>query len=264
MIEKTVDIPTPEGQMNAFIAHPDAPGPFPTVVIYMDFWGFREELFDIVRRVAAAGYYCILPNFYYRIGRVSHAFYDENGRMISFELLDEERRKKALAPLESLTNDMVVRDTGSLIRFLHAGEPVRRGSMGSIGYCMGGRHVLCVMGAYPDYFHAGASLHGTNLISEKADSPHRLADKFRGELYCGFAEVDEYAGPEVIQGLQDLARQNPQFSYMHEVHIGALHGYALPDRDIYHRQGANRDWELIFAMFYRRLPPYCETVARNG
>ena len=38
-----------------------------------------------------------------------------------------------------------------------------------------------------------------------------------------------------------------------EVHPGAEHGYALPDRDIHDRRAAERDWELIFAMFRRRL-----------
>ena len=55
-------------------------------------------------------------------------------------------------------------------------------SLASIGYCMGGRHVSCVAGAYPDRFIAGASLHGTMLISDRDDSPHRLAHRFRGEL----------------------------------------------------------------------------------
>ena len=41
--------------------------------------------------------------------------------------------------------------------------------------------------------------------------------------------------------------------YSREVHPGAEHGYALPDRDIHDKRAANRDWELIFAMFRRQL-----------
>ena len=33
----------------------------------------------------------------------------------------------------------------------------------------------------------------------------------------------------------------------------ARHGYALPDRDIHDKRAANRDWDLIFAMFRRQL-----------
>ena len=41
--------------------------------------------------------------------------------------------------------------------------------------------------------------------------------------------------------------------YINEVHRGAEHGYALPDRDVFDKQSANRDWEIIFAMFRRQL-----------
>jgi carboxymethylenebutenolidase len=256
MIDRLIDVATPEGPMDTFIAHPEGNGPFPAVVIYMDFWGFREELFDIVRRVATVGYYCIMPNFYHRQGKVRTAFYDNNGRMISFEALDEERAKIALEPLNKLSNAMVVRDTKALLDFMHGGEPVRRGAIGSIGYCMGGRHVLCAAGNFPDFFRAGASLHGTNIILDQEDSPHHLADKFRGELYCGFAETDPFARPEIIRRMGEIMSRCPHVHYHHEIHKGADHGYALPDRDVFHKQGANRDWELIFAMFRRQLPPF--------
>jgi dienelactone hydrolase len=41
--------------------------------------------------------------------------------------------------------------------------------------------------------------------------------------------------------------------YYYEVHPGVEHGYALPDNDIHDKRAANRDWELIFAMFRRQL-----------
>jgi carboxymethylenebutenolidase len=43
--------------------------------------------------------------------------------------------------------------------------------------------------------------------------------------------------------------------YQHKVHMGAEHGYALPDRDIYNKQAANRDWEMIFDIYRRQIPP---------
>ena len=84
MIERMVDIPAAAGgAMDTFIVHPEEGGPFPAVFIYMDIWGLREELFDIARRVATVGYYCMVPNLYYRQGRIRHEFRDERGRMIS-------------------------------------------------------------------------------------------------------------------------------------------------------------------------------------
>ena len=41
--------------------------------------------------------------------------------------------------------------------------------------------------------------------------------------------------------------------YHHEVHMGAEHGYALPNRDIHDKKATLRDWEIILAMFRRQL-----------
>lgn len=240
--------------MDTFITHPQDGGPFPAVVVFMDVWGLREELFDIARRIATIGYYCLVPNLYYRQGRIRNAIYDDRGRMVSFDRLDPAEQQRILDPLLRLSNDMVVRDAEALTAFVRIGEPARPGPMGSVGYCMGGRFVLSVAGHLPDIFRAGACLHGTSLVSDRSDSPHLLAARMRGELYCGFAQNDPFAAPEVVATLDRLLSAAPDLRYHYETHPGAAHGYALPDRDIYDKRAANRDFELIFAMFRRQLP----------
>ena len=37
--------------MDTFVCHPDEGGPIPTVVMYMDAPGIREELRDMARRI---------------------------------------------------------------------------------------------------------------------------------------------------------------------------------------------------------------------
>jgi len=255
MKERFVDIETPSGRMETFVTHPEQDRPFPAVILYMDVWGVRDELFEIARRVGTVGYYCMVPDFYYRQGKVRHEFRNEHNRMISLHALDEERKQRVTAPGRRLSNQMVVDDTGAILEFLRRGEPVRPGGIGAIGYCMGGRHVLCVAGHYPEHVRASASLHGTYLISDAPDSPHLLAKQFRGELYCGFAETDPYAPLSMVRELEALVRPCP-VTYRHEVHQGAMHGYALPNRDIFDPHAAAHDWELIFAMFHRQIPAY--------
>jgi carboxymethylenebutenolidase len=255
MKERVVEIATPSGRMETFVTHPEQDGPFPPVIIYMDIWGVREELFEIARRVGTVGYYCMVPDLYYRQGKVRHEFRDAQNRMISLHALDEERKQQVIAPGRRLSNQMVVDDTAAILDFLGRGEPVRAGGVGTIGYCMGGRHVMCVAGQLPDRVIASASLHGTSLISDTADSPHHLVKQLRGELYCGFAEHDPYAPMSMVKELDELLRPCP-VDYRYAVHKGAQHGYALPNRDIFDAQGAARDWEMIFAMFHRRIPPY--------
>lgn len=255
MHERFVDIKTADGTMETFITHPEEPGPFPAVIIYMDVWGVREELYDIARRVGTVGYYCMVPDFYYRQGKVRFEFRNEKNQTISLSRLDEQTQREVRAPLQKLSNTMVMDDTSAILACLKGGEPVRSGGMGATGYCMGGRHVLCAAGTYPEHFIASASLHGTALISDRNDSPHRLVDKFRGELYCGFAEHDPSAPLPMVQELEELLKPCP-VHYRFTVHPGAEHGYALPDRDIHDKRAATRDWERIFAMLHRQIPPY--------
>lgn len=250
--ERIINIDTGQGAMETFITHPEQDGPFPVVIIFMDVWGIREELYDLARRVATVGYYCMVPDFYYRMGRLRWAFRDERGKMMSLSKLDEETRHDILQKHNQLTDEQVVFDTGALIGFAAGDEAASDGPMGSIGYCMGGRHAFAVAGVYPDHFRATASLHGTYLMTGKPDSVHLLIGRFRGEIYCGYAEHDPYASMEMVDVLGDLMA-GCQVDYRWQVHKGAHHGYALPDRDIFDKMAAERDWEMIFAMFRRQL-----------
>jgi carboxymethylenebutenolidase len=260
--ERLVDIPTKDGRMETFVTHPEQDGPFPPVVLYMDVWGVREELHDLARRVATVGYYCMVPDFYYRQGRIRSTFVNDKGERISLSRLSKEDQDKVLEPASKLADSMVVDDSGAILNFLGGGEePVTPGAVGSIGYCMGGRHVMQAAVHYPDRFRASASLHGTTLISDKPDSPHLRVADLRGELYCGFAEVDHYAPLSMVKQLGDLLKPC-KVGYTCEIHKGAAHGYALPDRDIFNKHAAERDWELIFSMFHRQIPPYSHRERR--
>ncbi len=253
MIESIVDIATPAGTMDAFVTHPAENGPFPAVVVFMDVWGLREELFDIARKIAVVGFHCTVPNMYYRQGRVRFDYRDERGRMRSFSALPVADQERVRNQRKSLTDEMPVEDVRSVLDFLAPQRAVKDGPKGSLGYCLGGRHAFCVAGAYPDDFRASASLHGTYLVSDGPLSADKHADKYRGEIYCGFAEHDEYAAPPIVAALATALEGRPNVRYRYRVHPGATHGYALPDRDIFNKQAANRDWEIIFAMFRRVL-----------
>ena len=252
MIERQVEIPTADGRMDAFVTHPEDGGPFPAVIVLMDIWGLREELFDVARKIAVAGYHVTVPNFWYRRGKVRYEFRDENGRMRSLNVIPQNVRDEMLDNMNRVTDAMAMADIGSVLTFL-GGEPVRQGPKGTIGYCLGGRLSLAAAAAFPDQFHASASLHGTSMVSDAPDSPHRSAGKMRGEIYCGFGERDPFTPPTTIEALDRVMKGNANVRYFGRMHPAAHHGYALPDRDVFDKTAANRDWEHIFAMYRRQL-----------
>ena len=105
MIETHADIETSDGAMNTFIVCPDEQGPHPIVLFLMDAPGKREELHDMARRIATAGYYVMLPNLYYRRVREFAIDGTPNSREVMF------------GHMNSLSNAMVVDDCRALLSY---------------------------------------------------------------------------------------------------------------------------------------------------
>jgi len=251
MSARSIDIPTPDGAMDAYVAHPDTGGRFPLVVLFMDIWGLREELFAITRRVAAEGYYAMVPNLFYREGKFSFVKRNDEGRAISFNLLPEGVQEEMRARAERLSRQTLRTDLAAILDFC-AHEPVRDGPAGSIGFCMGGREAFFAGQEFPR-FRATASLHGSRLVTPAEDSPHRSTHRMRGEVYCGFAEFDRGAPPEVIAKIEESLLGVAGLTSRTQTHRGAHHGYALPDRDVHDHAATESDWREIFAMLRRQL-----------
>src|SRR5262245_6634284 len=105
MRERFAKISTLDGHMEAFVTHPAENGPFPAVIVYMDVFGPREELYDVARRIATVGYYAMVPDFYYRNGKMRIAFPTDKRRWTLADLnKDEEGRARAAG--KALTNTM--------------------------------------------------------------------------------------------------------------------------------------------------------------
>lgn len=252
LIERQVDIPTPAGSMNVFVARPAGSAAVPLVIVCMDIWGVRPQLYEIAKRIASHGYCAVVPNFYHRDGVNGFDFRNARGQTLSMDLASKEQQDAVRRHGAALTNEMVDADVGALLRYFKT-EPVSQGPAGSVGFCMGGRHAMFIAGTRPERMAATASLHGTQLVSDKPDSPYRFADRFRGEMYFGFAEHDPYVPPSVAATLDGLLGSRPNLKYRSVMHAGAHHGYSIPDRDVYDHAAAEKDWAEIFAMFSRAL-----------
>ena len=166
--------------MDAFVVHPDEGGPFPSVFILMDIWGLREELFDVARRVAVTGYHCILPNFWYRRGKVRFEFRNEKGQMRSLLDLPQKVQDEIHDNMNLVTDPMAMADIRSALNYLDS-EPVRQGPKGSIGY-LSRRPAGAALppDTFRSEFRATASLHGTRLVNETPESPHLLRGQIQG------------------------------------------------------------------------------------
>jgi carboxymethylenebutenolidase len=242
MIERDVNVTSRTGDIPSFAVCPDGPGNFPAIILYMDAPGIREELRNLARRIAKHGYFCLLPDMYYRLGTLR----------FDFVRRAEGLRPAMFAAMNSLTNALVTTDTAAWLGFLDAQEKVKPGPVGCIGYCMSGRYVATAAARFPNRFAAAASLYGVGIVTDAEDSPHSLADRIKGEMYFAFAETDEYVPPTVIPTLRKTL-DKAGVRYGLDVFPNTHHGFQFPERDVYETQAAEESWSKIVAMWDRNL-----------
>jgi len=245
MIEATVDITTADGLMETFVCRPERGGPYPAVCFLMDAYGIREELRDMARRLATVGYYVLLPNLYYRAGRdtIFGADVVEAGS-------SEHTRMRAIRT--TMTIPPVMQDVAAMLAFVDRQEAVMPGAVGCHGYCMSGPYALAASARYPGRIAAAASFYGTWLVSEAEESPHRSFDKVTGELYIACAEHDALAPLPMVEELQGWFKQAGIAGEI-EMYPGVHHGFAFPQRWCYDKPAAERHWERLLALYWRRL-----------
>ena len=240
--EQDFVIDTKAGHMPGFTAAPAEGGPFPPVIFYMDAPGYREELRNMARRIAKAGYFCVLPDMYYRIGTLRFDLLNRNDAMT----------KVIFAAMDHLTNEMVVEDTGCMLAWIDAQAKAKAGPVGCIGHCMSGRYVTTVAARFGTRIKAAASLYGVGIITDAEDSPHLLLDQIQGELYYGFAEVDQHVADHVVPALRK-ALDKAGAAYRVEVFEGTAHGFCFSERQAYAPEASEAAWARLFDLWERRL-----------
>jgi carboxymethylenebutenolidase len=243
MKERTIDIATRDGAMPTFITHPELEGPHPAVILYMDAPGYREELKDFARRIGTVGYYCMLPNLYYRDG-------GPNFPPASDRTQEQSDRLRRL--MDGLSQERILSDTEAMLDVIDSDSSARNGAMGCIGWCMSGPFVVWVSAHWPQRFKALASLHGVRMMTEAPDSPHALIPKLDAEQYYGFAESDHWAPLDMVARFKEELEGHGANALV-EVHPGTEHGFVFPQRKVFHKAEAERNWERVFAMYKRQL-----------
>ena len=243
MIENVRDVGTRDGAMEIFTAHPEGPGPFPVVVLYMDAPGVREELYDFTRRIGAEGYFAVLPDLYYRRGRVR----------LDLRSATDPQRKEMFEHMRSLSNAGVAADTASLLAHLEDESAAASGPKGCIGYCMSGQFVMTVAGTFPEHFRACISCYGVGIVTDREDSPHNLAANVQGEIFFAFAENDEYVPDASIEVLRHTL-SDAGISHDVEIYPATEHGFCFPERKwCYVKHAAEDVWQRSFAIWKRQL-----------
>jgi carboxymethylenebutenolidase len=228
MIEQTVEVPAQRGAIATFLVHPERDGPFPLVLIFMDAPGMRDELRDMARRLAAVGYYVMLPDLYHQQG-------GQGG-----------------GALGGLTMTVVMDDADRLLNFADQDPAASPGVAGCVGYCMSGAYAVNFAARHPERIAAAASICGVKLVSDQDDSAHLALQRAAAEVYFACAQHDDWAPLEMVDALETATKAHKPAGEV-EVYPGVRHGFVFPDGQAFDRPAAERHWERLFSLFRRRL-----------
>ncbi|WP_328876392.1 dienelactone hydrolase family protein [Streptomyces sp. NBC_00287] len=241
MPTKTLQIPTADGQADAFAAFPVHGEQHPGVLMYADGFGIRPVLREMARELAGHGYYVLVPNLFYRHGTAPVIELPEH--------IGEEARPAVFAQLmpliEAHTADRVLRDADAYLRFLTAQPEVSAGPVAVTGYCIGGLLATRTAAAHPGQVAALAAFHGPVGV----DGPDSLS-KLSAEVHFGHAESDLTS--EAL-GELNKALDAAGVGYTSEIYPGTVHGFTMSDTDAFNPAAMQRHWDRLLPLLGRTL-----------
>ena len=241
MVAETITYQGAAGDfINAYMARPLGPGPFPGIVAIHHMPGWDEWYREATRKFAHHGYVAISPNLYFRDGHGT----------------PEDVAAKVRAS-GGVADDQVVGDLTGAMRLLRS-LPYSNSKVGIWGTCSGGRHAYLTACRVPE-FDAIIDCWGGRVVMAEAD----LTDKFpvapidyTKELSCPLLGIfgEEDHSPTVEQVAQHEAElQKHGKDYEFHMYPDAGHGFFYYNRPAYRQAQAVDGWEKMFAFLGKHL-----------
>lgn len=231
MIEKPIEIRTPDGLADGLLIQPEKDGRWPGVLYFTDIGGIRDSNRGMASRLAGEGYAVLLPNIFYRDGKPP--IFKAGVKFGDAEFM--KRMKEISSPL---TSEAVERDLSAYIDFLAHQPSISGKAFGAVGFCFSGQMALRAAALRPDQIAAVASFHGGGLYTDAPTSPHTLLPRVKARLHFGHAMEDRSMPKEAIEKL-DRALAAWGGRYESEVYQ-ARHGWTVPDNPAYNEPEAER------------------------
>ena len=246
VVEKDVDVKTPDGVADAALFYPKGKGTWPAVLIWTDILGLRPVFRDMGRRLAAQGYVVLVPNPFYRKAKAPVVG-------PTFDFNKPEDRAIVMPMAATLTPAAVDGDATAYLAFLDAQPQTnRKKAAGTQGYCMGGPLVYRTAAIAPDRIKAAVTCHGGGLVTKTDTSPHLLIPKMKAEVYSAVAANDDARSPtdkDVLKAAFASAGKTARV----EVYDGCNHGWCVKGSAVYNEAGAEKAWAELSALYKRTL-----------
>jgi len=240
-------ITTPDGVAEAIVESPADGGP--GVLLFMDAFGLRPRIRELVAEIASWGYVVLAPNVFHRVGTVADLAPTD-------DLTTPEAMGAFFAVagphIGQLTPALASDDFPAWLDALREVPGVAPGPIGTVGFCMGGRLAVLLSGAYPDDVAACAAIHTGGLVTEQPDSPHHAVEAARAEYLFASADNDRSMTPENVETLGATLTAAGRIA-TNEIVPGAAHGFTMSDTAAWNEQATERTLAQLRDLFARTL-----------
>jgi len=213
----------------------------PAIIVVHDVRGLSDHFRDVAERLANEGFFALAIDLYSREGAPLLPTMDA-----------------VFAWMRQLSDERVLGDIDSAVRFLQSRPEVRGRSIGIVGFCMGGQYALlaaCSIGGVA----ACASFYGMLRYAERTavrpKSPLDLAPDLTCPFLGLFGDEDALIPRADVKELETLLRRNGK-TFQTKTFAGAGHAFFNDQRpDAYRPAVAQDAWNRTLAFFRTHLGP---------
>ena len=214
-------------QASGVLVTPEGKGPFPAVIVIQEWWGLTDWVKQQARALAKEGYVALAVDLY-------------RGKAT-------DKQEEAHQLMMGLPPDRALRDLQGAYAWLGARPDVKKGRVGAIGWCMGGRYTLQLATVEPTLAVAVA-YYGVPPTDEAA-----LA-AIRAPVLGNFGGEDKGPTPDQAQAFA-AALQKAGKTVDVKVYPGAGHAFANVHNPWggYRKEAAEDAWARSTAFLARYL-----------
>ncbi|MDH4246227.1 MAG: dienelactone hydrolase family protein [Deltaproteobacteria bacterium] len=237
---KTQDLTVDRAGANipVYLAMPETPGKYPTVIVIHEIFGQHEYLRDVARRFAKEGFVAAAPELYFRTGGTKH-----------LKSMDEIR------PIVNATPDrQVLDDLGAITKYLKS-LPQSNGNVGVTGFCWGGGVTWLLVADNPE-IKAGVAWYGRLANWGKGDlhpkNPMDLVDQIKAPVLGLYGAMDSGIPVMDVEEMGEALKKRGVTNEM-VIYPGAQHAFHADYRPSYHEASAKDGWKRAVAWFKKHL-----------
>ncbi len=216
--------------MLAYVAHPEAPGRAPAVMVFQEAFGVNHHIRDVAGRFARGGYLALAPELYHRSAPPGW-----KGDYNDFP--------SVMPHVGALRNEALELDLRACFEWLKSRDDVEAETTFATGFCMGGRVSFLANSLLP--LKAAASFYGGG-IAPGPMGPGLLerTPALHGPMLFVWGGQDQHIGPEQRRAVTE-ALDEVEKTYVNAEFSDAGHGFFCDARSSYNPRAARQAGALL-------------------